>query len=86
MQVMPADHSAAKDRLQREFPGTDWDSIMEAYLDASRLCDAAYDFGDELIRGVLSEAEALKRAKQEHPGFSDTTYAQFLSYGVLMSR
>jgi hypothetical protein len=30
-------HAEAKDRLQKEFPHVDWDEVVSAYLDASRL-------------------------------------------------
>ena len=79
-------HAEAKERLQKECPGLAWDEIVSAYLDASRFSDAAYDFGDRVHRGVLSEEQALKEAKQEFPGFSDATYRAFLSHGLFTSR
>ena len=79
-------HSEAKDRLQAEFPDVNWDQIVSAYLDASRLSDAAYDFGDRLIREIISEDSALEEVKKKFPGFSDATYRAFLSHGVLISR
>ena len=79
-------HAEAKDRLQKAFPSVDWDEIVTAYLDASRLSDAAYDSGDRIRRGILTEERALEEAKKEHPGFSDIVYRDFLSHGLFTSR
>jgi hypothetical protein len=79
-------HAEAKDALQKAFPLVEWDKIVEAYLDAARMDDAAYEFGDRLIRGGLSEQEAVAEARRKFPNFSDGTYRIFLSKAVLVAR
>jgi hypothetical protein len=61
-------------------------SIGTTYLDASHLSDAAYDFGDQIGRGVLTEEQALEEIKKEYPNFSEATYRDFLSYGFFIGR
>jgi hypothetical protein len=81
-----AGHAEAKDKLQKEFPRVDWDELVSAYLEASRLSDAAYAFGDRIRRGLLTESRALEEAKKEYPAFSEATYRDFLTHGLLTSR
>jgi hypothetical protein len=79
-------HADAKDALQKAFPLVEWDKIVEAYLDAARMDDAAYEFGVRLIHGGLGEQEAVAEARSKFPNFSDGTYRLFLSKAVLVAR
>jgi hypothetical protein len=79
-------HAEAKDALQKAFPLVEWDMIVEVYSDAARMDDAAYDFGDRLIRGGLSEQQALAEIRERFPDYSDGTYRLFLSKAVLVAR
>ena len=81
-----ATHANAKAILKSEYPGVAYDQIQEVYLVAAHMADAAYEIGDKLRLGELSEEDSLKDLEVRFPGFSDTTYKSVVTHGVFISR
>lgn len=81
-----SDHADAKDLLQKQFPGSSWDEILDTYLRACELAQKSYDIGDQARRENIPDEEALKIMANRFPGFSEKTYNDALTLGWFLSR
>jgi len=81
-----SDHADAKDLLQKQFPESSWDEILDAYLSACELAQKSYDIGDQARREKIPDDKALKIMANRFPGFSEKTYNDALTLGWFLSR
>ena len=72
--------------LETEYPSESYDQIQDIYLLAAHMLDTAYDVGDKIRLGEISEENTFNNLKTKFPGFSDATYKSVISYGYFISR
>lgn len=80
------DHAEAKAKVQKMFPKTPAGQIASLYDKAMKFLEACSGFGETYFSKNLSENEIHEALREAHPGFSDKTYRDALSFGRFLAK
>lgn len=80
------DHAEAKTKVQKMFPKMPAGQIASLYAKSMNFLEACSTFGELYFSKNLSDAEIIEALQEAHPGFSEKTYRDALSFGRFLAK
>lgn len=73
--------------LEELYPDASSSELEEARERVKSLLASAYKVGDEHIdSGFKNHLELMRKLRESHPGFSDSTYEETINYGCYLAK